>query len=92
VLTKDDVRTAVIREINTLLLEDEDADEVAPLTGEEALHDLSLNSLMLARLIITLEAEVGADPFGGGELAVSDIRTVNDLVAAYENVLAPAGA
>lgn len=92
-LTEAEVRALVIREINRLLLDDdEDTDQDAALTGEETLHDLALNSLMLARLIITLQAETGTDPFGAGVLAVSDLRAVNDLVAAYTHVPAAADA
>ncbi len=84
-LAKTDVRTVVVREINTLLLED--SDEMEKLTGDEELHELALNSLMLARLVIELEAAVGVDPFLQGDMTISDIRSVNDLIAAYQGAL-----
>ncbi len=87
-LANPDVRTLVMEEIRTLLLED--ADGVEALTGHEELHELGLNSLLLARLVIQLEAVVGVDPFAREDVAISDVRSVDDLVAAYESVAAGA--
>lgn len=87
-LAKADVRAAVLEELETLLEEDLDEDEPVPtLTGTEALTDLNLNSLALARLLIRLEAAVGVDPFADGELSIVDVHGVADLVAAYENAV-----
>jgi acyl carrier protein len=85
-LARTDVRAVVLEEIRTFLAEESDG-AVAEVTGQERVHELGLNSLQWARLVIQLEAEVGADPFAGDEVAISDIRVVDDLVAAYENAV-----
>lgn len=90
-LAKADVRDAVLDELHTLLEEDLEDDEPVPtLTGAEALADLSLNSLALARLLIRLEAAVGADPFAEGDLSIVDVHGIAELVAAYENAVSVA--
>jgi acyl carrier protein len=86
VLTQADVRPTVLKEIQDLLLES--SDEVVTLNGTETLHDIALDSLLLARLVVQMEAAVGVDPFAREEAAIADMRTVNDLVAAYEKGLA----
>lgn len=42
---------------------------------------LGLKSMDLAQIVLTLEDEVGADPFQ--EIPITSIRTVGDLVQAY---------
>jgi hypothetical protein len=54
------------------------------------LHDLGFNSLLLARLIIQLEAELEVDPFAG-DVSISDARSIGALVAIYERALMSAG-
>jgi acyl carrier protein len=80
-----DVRTVVHQQIQDLMIEAHI--EVTPLTGQELLHELGVNSLMLARLIIQLEAELGIDPFAK-DVVISDVRSVNDMVNAYEGTSA----
>lgn len=83
-----DVQKVVETEINELLTESgADAVEIAP---QDELVELGLNSLMLARLIIQLETALGVDPFADEIAMIADIRTVNDLVSAYERALAAA--
>lgn len=87
-----DITALVHQEINALLLEAERP--VHPtLTGAEFLHELGLNSLLLARLVIQLETELGVDPFEE-EYVISDVRTVGALSDAYvrtvENLAATA--
>jgi acyl carrier protein len=81
------VRDLVHEQIRELLLEAEV--ETGPLTGEEQLHELGLTSLILARLVIQLEMELGVDPFAE-DVVISDVRTVADLVGAYERACADA--
>jgi acyl carrier protein len=88
-LTRTQIRTAVDGEIRNLLL-DEDEDE--DLTGQEQLHELGLNSLMFARLVIQLEAVLGVDPFAQEGVVIWDARSVEDLVALYEQASASAAA
>ena len=52
---------------------------------------VGLNSLMLADLLLRLEAETGVDAFDG-DRSIADVRTVGDLAAAYEQALAAASA
>ncbi|GIG21700.1 hypothetical protein Cch01nite_24240 [Cellulomonas chitinilytica] len=47
--------------------------------------EVGLNSLMLARLVIALETEVGVDPFTG-DRSIVDVHTVRELVAVYAEV------
>jgi acyl carrier protein len=86
-LTQQDVRTTVENEILALLM-DRDPD-TEPLSVDDALFEIGLNSLTLAQLLIQLEAEFGVDPFDG-ESSITDMRTVGDLVEAYERALASA--
>lgn len=85
-LTKTDIRMIVDNEIRDLLLEDDY--EVGTLTGQEQLVELGLNSLLLARLLIQLEAALGVDPFINQSAVIWDAQSVNDLVAIYERALA----
>jgi acyl carrier protein len=57
--------------------------EHGAIDGSEALNAVGLNSLLLARLIIQLEIEFGADPFAEGDLVISDVRTIAGLADAY---------
>ncbi|MFE9426390.1 acyl carrier protein [Kitasatospora sp. NPDC006697] len=84
-LNQSEVRSVVLARIRILLLEE--TDEVVTVDGTEQLHELAFNSLLLARLIISLEAEVGVDPFAREVASVADIRTANDLVTAYETAV-----
>ncbi|MEV6838816.1 acyl carrier protein [Streptomyces sp. NPDC051133] len=83
-LSEETTRTIVLGELTELLAEA--GVEHAPITGAERLTDLGLTSLLLARLIIQLEADTGVDPFAE-ELLISDVRTVADLVGAYHGTL-----
>lgn len=92
-LTGPDIQATVHREINALL--SEAGHPTRELTGAEPLNTLGLSSLLLARLVIQLEEELGADPFEDGEYVISDVRTVEALTGVYAAVLAgssPAGA
>ncbi|WP_405898503.1 phosphopantetheine-binding protein [Streptomyces sp. NBC_00727] len=76
-----DITALVHQEINALLAEAERPTHPT-LTGTEFLHELGLNSLLLARLVIQLEMELGVDPFEE-EYVISDVRTVGALSDAY---------
>ncbi|WP_328916082.1 MULTISPECIES: phosphopantetheine-binding protein [unclassified Streptomyces] len=78
------VQEVVEREIRAVLLSDDE-----PISPQDALLDSGLNSLMLAQLLLQLEAELGVDPFAGA-LSIADVRTVGDLVDVYERALAAA--
>jgi acyl carrier protein len=65
-------------------MESEDASE--SLSADDELFELGLNSLMLAQLLIQLEAELGVDPFSE-QVSITDIRSVSDLVNAYEQAI-----
>jgi acyl carrier protein len=75
----------VATEIRTLL--EDDLDDCPTISRTDSLHDLAMNSLLLARLVIALEMEIGVDPFTAGH-AIADVRTVGDLADAYEKTLA----
>ena len=50
-------------------------------------EDLGFRSLTMARILAILEGRLNVDPFSQ-QVAVTSIRTVNDLCTAYENCLA----
>lgn len=78
------VSTVVRNEIRALL--SESGDEINNLADGDQLHELGFNSLLLARLIIQLEAEFGVDPFSENVM-ISDARSVGAMVAVYERAL-----
>ncbi len=82
------IPTVVRNEIHVLL--SESGDEIGNLDDNDQLHDLGLNSLLLARLIIQLETELGVDPFAE-DMMISDARSVGALVAAYQQALTGTG-
>ncbi|MFD7657444.1 phosphopantetheine-binding protein [Actinosynnema sp. NPDC059797] len=86
-LATTEVRALVHEQITALLAESGDAPAI---TGAEQLPELGVSSLMLARLIVALELELGVDPFAA-DLELSAVRTVDDMVSAYEAALAAAG-
>ncbi len=87
-LKQAEVRSMVIGRMDILLLEE--TDEVVAVKGEDQLHELAFNSLLLARLIIQLESSVGVDPFASEVASIADMRSVDDLVGAYETAVARA--
>lgn len=63
--------------------------EVGLLSGTEKLSaTLGLSSLDLAFLVAELEAELGVDPFAK-LVSITSIRSVEDLVRAYQQALFP---
>jgi acyl carrier protein len=87
----------VIHEVLKTVGEEESL-SIAEIQGDEKLvEDLGFRSLTMARILAILEGRLGVDPFSK-TVAVTSIRTVDDLCAAYEQCLAgdaeaaPAGA
>jgi acyl carrier protein len=76
-----DVLAVTVERIRELSMDDELAERQIQVT--DSLSELGLNSLMLAQILIELEAEYGADPFAGGERSVTELRTVGDLVRSF---------
>ncbi|MFC3995591.1 hypothetical protein ACFOVU_06685 [Nocardiopsis sediminis] len=85
-----DVRAAITTRIRDILAEA--VDPVPEITGGLALHETGMNSLMLARLLIESESALGVDPFADGDVLLSDVATVDELVAVYEKALTTAQA
>jgi acyl carrier protein len=83
-LVKSDIQNLIMREIEGLLLDLDSGS--TPLSPDDALFELGLNSLMLAQLLIQLETELDVDPFEE-EVSITDMRTVRDLVDAYERAV-----
>ncbi|MFC4565150.1 hypothetical protein ACFO4E_25115 [Nocardiopsis mangrovi] len=81
-----DVRAAITARIRDILAEA--GGPVRDVPGGLALHELGLSSLMLARLLIENEGVFEVDPFADGDVLLSDVATVDDLVSVYENALA----
>lgn len=85
-----DVR-AVIHEVLRDVAEEEQASTDIR-DDAKLVEDLGFRSLTMARILAILEGRLNVDPFSQ-QVAVTSIRTVQDLCAAYENCLAgaPAG-
>jgi len=88
-LSTTDVLTTVTTAVRDLL--EETVGESDRVGADDALFDLGLNSLTLARLIIRLESDTGVDPFTQGA-SLADVRTVTDLARLYTEALAAAPA
>lgn len=62
-----------------------------PITHVEGHHsvveDLGMTSLQIAMLISFLSTDLDTDPFSCNLVAITDIRTVDDLCDAYEKSL-----
>ncbi len=54
--------------------------------GQRLVKDLGLDSMDVAELVAVLEVDLGVDPFGQ-HVAIADVHTVADLIAAYEGQL-----
>ncbi|MEU9361864.1 phosphopantetheine-binding protein [Streptomyces sp. NPDC048301] len=87
-LSKAETTELVVARVRDLVLDPELARAVAP---PVSLVELGLNSLMLAQLLIELEAELEVDPFEE-QFSITDMRTVQDLVDAYDQALAAGAA
>jgi acyl carrier protein len=83
----DQIEAIIHERIYTLLRER--SDELRTLQGSDNLNSaLGLSSLDLATLVAQLEAELGFDPFTKS-VAITSVRTVDDLVRAYRSAVAP---
>lgn len=58
-------------------------DEIAD--DDNLVENIGFKSLHIARIFATLEMELNIEPFDSGELSITEIRTVGDLVDAFEN-------
>ncbi|WP_018544624.1 acyl carrier protein [Streptomyces sp. LaPpAH-108] len=83
-LSHDTTRSIVLEAVTELL--EEAGIEHADIPGDRSLTDLGLSSLLIARLIIQLEMEIGVDPFAE-DLLISDVRTFDDFIDAYHSAL-----
>lgn len=82
-MTKPHIREAVERSIHRIL--QESGRPTQPLSDDDALMaGIGLDSLDLAVLVVSLEEELGVDPFRDGRGAV---RTVGELTAVYDEAL-----
>jgi len=89
-LSTNSVENVVHTEIRTLLIEA--GTEPAETSLDDQLHEIGLDSLRLARLLIALEAEFGIDPFtadpeDAGFVDIFDVHTVGSLVEVYTAAL-----
>jgi acyl carrier protein len=85
--TDSDIAAIVHDQIRRLLIDR--FGEPKSFTGEDRLNGtLGLKSLDLAELVVALEETLGADPFAK-LVPITDVRTVNDLVCAYQAALVP---
>lgn len=66
----------------------EEAIELVDLQNSHKLvDDLGFKSLDLARILAILELKLGVDPFTSNLVAITDVRTVGDLCAAYRRAI-----
>src|SRR5262245_15218218 len=86
------VYETVIRMIKKVATEQDLSSAERNITGADALvDDLGFRSLDVATLAALLERELKVDPFGTHAVSPTDVRTVQDLTAAYEKCLPLAG-
>ncbi|MFC7934495.1 phosphopantetheine-binding protein [Streptomyces cinereoruber] len=77
------LQEAITREIDGVLLNDEGG---STYSLDDSLLTAGLNSLLLAQLLLQLETELGVDPFSE-DRSITDIRTVRELIAAYDEAI-----
>jgi hypothetical protein len=78
---------SVVHEVLRSVAE-EDSRSLTEFRGDEKLvEELGFRSLTMARILAILEGRLGVDPFSK-TVAVTSIRTVDDLCGAYEKCLA----
>ena len=78
-MTSAELRRQIVDAINKILADS--ARSPRDLSDEESLTaDVGLDSLDLAVLVVSLEQQLGVDPFRDGSATV---RTVGDLVTVY---------
>jgi len=75
------IRSLIIRELQQVAVEH--GRRLAPLTDELKLHELGLDSLSLAAVVIRLEESLGIDPFESGSVIEFPV-TFGDFVRVYE--------
>lgn len=79
-VSEDVVRSAVhdaVREV----MEQRGLDTGALANGARLAEGLGLKSMDLAQIVLTLEDDLDCDPFG--QVPITSVRTVGDLVGAY---------
>lgn len=79
-----DVRKTIVQTINQIRT-DSGRDAITPEDEHSLTRDIGLDSLDLAVLVVTLEKELGIDPFREGGATAQSLA---DLVAVYERALA----
>ncbi|MCX4657998.1 hypothetical protein [Streptomyces uncialis] len=88
--SRSEVEATALRTIAEIL--EEDGQHAPQVSGASTLDGLGVTSLVLARVVIDLEDQLGVDPFRGGLAGDSPLRTVDDLIDAYTGALTEAGA
>lgn len=84
-LSKDDIYLAIAEEIRSL--PEVDGAVVQGMTPNSELNaQLGLSSLDMAELVVALEMRFSVDPFSS-LVPITDVRTVGDLIGAYEKAL-----
>ena len=82
---KQDIAALILEEIQSML-DEADGEKKAISKNDELNAHLGLGSLDLAQLVAMLEIQLEADPFAA-QTPITRIRTVGDLIAAYEEFL-----
>lgn len=80
-----DVRQAIVETINQIRT-DSGREALTPEDDHSLTGDLGLDSLDLAVLVVSLEKELGIDPFREGGATA---RSLSELITVYERALAP---
>ena len=82
---KDELFAAIAEEIGSL--PDVEDGQLEGMTPDSELNaHLGLSSLQMAELVVALEMRFSIDPFSS-LVPITEVRTVGDLVAAYERAL-----
>ena len=78
-----DLRTTICSIINKVRT-DSGRDPIELRDEQQLIGEVELDSLDLAQLVVTIEKELGVDPFRDG---TATARTVGELVAVYQKAV-----
>jgi acyl carrier protein len=77
----------IIHDVILNVAQEESLDLVDLQNSHKLVDDLGFKSLDLARILAILELKLGVDPFTSNLVAITDVRTVGDLCAAYRKAI-----
>lgn len=77
----------IIHDVILNVAQEESLELVDLQNSQKLVDDIGFKSLDLARILAILELKLGVDPFTSNLVAITDVRTVGDLCAAYRKAI-----